>query len=288
MKGIEKMDKKVLVVGCGLMGAGIAQVFAEAGIETYLCDVSRAVMEKGYNQIKHFLHRKVEKGKLEESQYECIISNIKLVDTYEAAGEVSVAIEVVSEDIAVKKKVFQELDRVLNKDALIATNTSTFSITELAGVTNRPDKIVGMHFFIPAPIMKLIEVIPGIRTSQKTIERAFELALSINKVPIKAPDTSAFLVNRLLVPMWNEAAFLVMEGNRPEDIDAAMKFGANLPMGPCELADFAGLDTVLAVLTEMYASFGEPKYRPCPLLKKMVAGKLLGKKSGKGFYDYSK
>ncbi|HBE76987.1 MAG TPA: 3-hydroxybutyryl-CoA dehydrogenase, partial [Firmicutes bacterium] len=201
---------------------------------------------------------------------------------------VDLVIEAVPENVEVKKDIFKRLDRICKKETLFASNTSTISITLLGGFTERPEQVVGMHFFIPAPVMKLIEVIPGLRTTPETFEKACDIARRLNKTPVKAPDSPAFLVNRLLVPMWNEAMFLVLEGNEPKDIDEAMKLGANLPMGPLELADFAGLDTVLAVMTEMYDKFGESKYRPCPLLRKMVNGKLLGRKTGQGFYKYEK
>lgn len=280
------MQEKIMVVGSGIMGSGIAQACAEAGFETLLADVSLELAQKGVAKIKHFLQRKVEKGKLEAGQLETIMQRVTAVDTLEAGKDVDLVIEAVPENVTIKKETLQKLDRICQSETMIASNTSTISITLLGGFTERPGKVIGMHFFVPAPVMKLIEVIPGLRTTQDTYDKAFDISRRLNKTPIKAPDTPAFLVNRLLVPMWNEAMFLVMEGNEPKDIDAAMKLGGNLPMGPLELADFAGLDTVLAVMTEMYDKFGEAKYRPCPLLRKMVNGKLLGRKTGEGFYKY--
>jgi len=282
------LQEKIMVVGSGLMGSGIAQACAEAGFEVLLADVSLELAENGLAKIKHFLQRKVEKGKLETAQLETILKNISAVDNLEAGSNVDLVIEAVPENVEVKKDIFKRLDRICKKETLFASNTSTISITLLGGFTERPEQVVGMHFFIPAPVMKLIEVIPGLRTTPETFEKACDIARRLNKTPVKAPDSPAFLVNRLLVPMWNEAMFLVLEGNEPKDIDEAMKLGANLPMGPLELADFAGLDTVLAVMTEMYDKFGESKYRPCPLLRKMVNGKLLGRKTGQGFYKYEK
>lgn len=279
---------KIMVVGSGLMGAGIAQACAEAGYETILTDVSQELANKGFANIKHFLERKVEKGKLDKDALDKIISNLHVVRDLTEGSHVNVVIEAVSENVAIKKDVFAKLDQICQPDTILASNTSTISITLLGGATNRPEKVIGMHFFIPAPVMKLVEVIPGLRTSDETYATIRDLALGLGKEPVKAPDSAAFIVNRLLVPMWNEAMFLVMEGSEPKDIDKAMKLGGNLPMGPLELADFAGLDTVLSVMTEMHTKLGEAKYRPCPLLHKMVDAGLLGRKSGRGFYDYGK
>ena len=281
-------DYSVMVVGAGLMGSGIAQAFAEAGVTTYLTDVNREYSEKGYANIKHFLGRKLEKGKIDQAAHDAAIGNITVIDGYAEAKDIDLAIEVVIENFDVKMKVLSMIDEAVPEKTIIASNTSTYSITALGSATKRPDKVVGMHFFIPAPIMKLVEVIPGMLTSDETFDKAMEITRSINKTPVKAPDTSGFIVNKLLVSMWNEAAFLVMEGNDPSDIDEAMRLGANHPMGPCQLADFAGLDTVLAVMTEMYSNIGDTKYRPCPLLKKMVAAGMTGRKSGRGFYEYNK
>ena len=275
-----------MVVGAGIMGSGIAQVCIEHGFPTVLADISPEYAKAGAAKIEHFLQRKIEKGRMEEGEKEKALSLLTAAESMEDGADADLVIEAVTENVEIKKEIFKKLDGICKPETILASNTSTISITLLAGATQRPEQVVGMHFFVPPPVMKLIEVIPGLLTSGETEKTAMEVSAAFGKTPVKAPDSSAFLVNRLLVPMWNEAMFLVMEGNEPKDIDTAMKLGGNLPMGPLELADFAGLDTVLAVMTQMYTDLGEPKYRPCPLLKKMVHAGLLGRKAKKGFYNY--
>ncbi|MBP1934062.1 3-hydroxyacyl-CoA dehydrogenase family protein [Ammoniphilus resinae] len=278
--------EKVMVVGSGQMGSGITQVFATAGMPVLMVDVKQEFVDRGIQTIRKNLERSVVKNRITEAEKEEILGRISTSIEMADGSDVDFAIEVVTEKEEIKKDVFRKLDELLKKEAIIASNTSTISITKLGGVTKRPDKVVGMHFFIPAPVMKLVEVIRGLRTSDETYETVMHLSEAIGKEPVTAQDFPAFTVNRLLVPMWNEAMYMVMEGNKPEDVDRAMKLGANFPMGPLELADFAGLDTTLSVMEVMYEGYGDPKYRPCPLLRKMVDAGLLGRKSGEGFYKY--
>lgn len=277
---------KVMVVGAGTMGAGITQVFAQSGFPVFMVDVKEEFVEKGLKNITKILERNVQKGRMTAEEKEQVLGRITTSTDMNVGKSVDLAIEVVTENEEIKKKVFRQLDEICKPEAILASNTSTISITMLGGVTDRPSQVIGMHFFIPAPIMKLVEVIRGLKTSDETYETIMNLSEACGKEPVTAQDYPAFTVNRLLVPMWNEAMNMVMEGNKPEDIDRAMKLGANFPMGPLELADFAGLDTTLSVMEVMYEGYGDPKYRPSPLLRKKVEAGCYGRKSGEGFYKY--
>lgn len=282
--------KKICVLGAGLMGSGIAQVAAQAGFEVIIRDVEDRFVENGITGIKGNLARAVSKGKMDPDTADQIMDRIiGTTDLTMAAQDADMVIEAIIEIMEIKKQVYQELDNICKKETLFASNTSGLSITEMASATKRPEKVIGMHFFNPVPVMRLVELIRGFATSDDTLSIAKEFVEKIKKTAIEVKEAPGFAVNRILVPMINEAIFVLAEGiAKAEDIDNAMTLGANHPIGPLALADMVGLDTILLVLDGFHRELGEDKYRPAPLLRKMVRAGYLGRKSGKGFYDYTK
>ena len=277
---------KIAVIGAGLMGSGIAQTCAQAGYEVKNIDVFEPAIEKAKTNIEKIFVKKIAKGKITEAEKAEVLGRLTYSSNMEDVKGADMIIEAVPEQIDLKKSVFEQLDKLADPETLIVSNTSGLSISEIAAATSRPDKVMGVHFFYPAPVMKLVELIRGIATADETYNKVKEFAIEIKKAVVDAPEYPGFIVNRVLVPMQNEAAFMVMEGCTPEDVDNAMKLGCNFPMGPLELTDFVGVDVMLATMTGLYNGFHDSKYRPCPLLETMVKAGHLGRKSGQGFYKY--
>jgi 3-hydroxybutyryl-CoA dehydrogenase len=279
--------KTVGVLGAGTMGNGIAHVFARSGYEVILRDVEQHVLDRALGTIGKNLDREVKKGKISEADKAAALARIRPAIDDEAFRAADFVIEAVPEKVDLKVRVLMSADAVLRPSVILASNTSSISITELASKTNRPDRFIGMHFMNPVPVMELVEVIRGLATGDDTVQTTMSLCVKLDKKPVAVNDAPGFVSNRVLLPMINEAAFVVMEGvASPEGVDAVMKMGMNHPMGPLELADLIGLDVCVDILEVLFQGFGDPKYRACPLLRKYVAAGWLGRKSGRGFYRY--
>jgi 3-hydroxybutyryl-CoA dehydrogenase len=279
--------KKVAVIGAGTMGNGIAHTAAQSGLDVVLIDTKDEFVQRGISTIGKNLQRGVDKGKMSAEEKESVLGRIRSSTSVDDCADADLVIEAIIEKLEAKLSLFSDLDRICRPEAILASNTSSISITKIAAVTKRPDKVIGMHFMNPVPVMTLVEVIRGIATSNETYQAVEELSKRMGKTPIEVNDYPGFISNRVLMPMINEAIFALYEGvATPEAIDGVMKLGMNHPMGPLTLADFIGLDVCLAILRVLEQGFGDPKYRPCPLLVKMVDAGWLGRKSGKGFYSY--
>lgn len=280
---------KICIIGTGTMGNGIAQIFAQAGHHVLLKGRSEASLAKAHKAIDKNLSRMVEKGKLEAATKDEILGRIQDTLQYEDCNDADIVIEAIAEDMATKHEIFRLLDGICKPEAILATNTSSLSITEIAAVTSRPERVIGMHFFNPVPMMKLVEIIKGQLTDAGVHDKIFSLSQEIGKTPVSVDEAPGFVVNRILIPLVNEGIGILADGvATKEEIDTAMKLGANHPMGPLELGDLIGLDVCLAIMEVLYREFGDSKYRPHPLLRKMVRARMLGRKTGIGFYDYRK